>query len=134
VKVKRCSHLDASPASHCDLRQEVSTAAAQVWLIAREVSAAPSAQQLASASARKVRARRVSAHRACTALAHSTAPAPFADRLARKAEKAMKKAPNWVKIDGMRPAYAVDGNAIWNPTTHATDVTRQTHLHLVSSV
>jgi len=39
----------------------------------------------------------------------------------------MKKAPaaepNWVKIDGMRPAYAVDGNAIWTPTAHATRLT-----------
>jgi hypothetical protein len=52
---------------------------------------APSAQQLASASARKVRNRRVNAHHACTALTYSTAPAPFADRLARKAEKPMKK-------------------------------------------
>ena len=44
---------------------------------------------------------------------HSTATAPFADRLARKAQKAMKKAPaaepNSVKIVGMWPAYAVEG-------------------------
>jgi hypothetical protein len=46
-------------------------------------------------------------------------------------KKAPASEPNWVKIDGMRPAYAMDGNAIWTPTTHATDVTRQTHLHLV---
>ena len=60
----------------------------------------------------------MSTHRACTACTACTPPSrPIRISTrpeARKAEKALaKKAPaaepDWVKIDGMWPAYAVDG-------------------------
>ena len=94
VKVKRASHLDASPASHCDWRKGQHRRCAGLAHGTGGIRGPTSAQQLASASARKVRTARERASRMHgTHSVHSTAPAPFADRLARKAAKAMKKAP-----------------------------------------
>ena len=92
--VKRGSRLDTSPASHCDQHKGQHRRCAGLAHGTGGIRGPTSAQQLASASARKVRTARERASRMHgTHSVHSTAPAPFADRLARKAAKAMKKAP-----------------------------------------